>query len=624
MRCSCIPLLAVLLAQTAYAAFCFDSAGKPVADAASSSVKGCIVTQDLASGQVEFTLFSAARGWFGFGVSSLSDTQQMGPADVVVAFNDQSGVAQARSFLTGPSPAIQANPARVWTKTDLNGTAPAWATIAISVTRSAAASGAGGVPISIGLDAAPNTFIFAWSDDSLTFGDNGAIGLSPHGANRYGIKGRITKGASGIVPLPAGMSRASIVLIHAVIMSISLVLLPPIAIFIAMYLREKLGSTWLSVHVGIMVGGVGLLSIIGAVIAFLFKPGPHFASLHQIAGMAIIVLILLQTAFGFVAKAGYNPTASAPTIMTQVHRYFGFFLYAIMIPVQIYLGFSEYKTALGTAAPMYLIAVPAVFGLLGVGMLVAGYFVLPYGDSSFGGKARLGGINTFPIKGMQREFMPLEETMSPTSPNGYGGILGATRGGSRTGRVDAYPETSGVSQSGSRSGHDYVGASGMNRNGSRAVRAGAEEYVAGVNRNGSRGGHSMADGNSHGGMNGESWNSSRGAHRLIDEYYSGSATHQPQHSGNGRYGGSQQHNQGGSKYNDHHAQQQQQQQVQSGRDYPRSPVTHTAEYEYKPRSGNSRNAAGGGAGGSANGREYMGSRARAPQSQSRTRAGDEY
>ncbi|KAJ3238111.1 hypothetical protein HDU81_008411 [Chytriomyces hyalinus] len=545
----------------------------------------------------------------------------MGPADVVVVFNDQSGVAQARSFLTGVSPAIQANPTRVWTKTDLNGTAPSWATIAISVTRAAAATGSGGVPISIGLAAAPNTFIFAWSDDTLTFGDNGAIGLSPHGANRYGIKGRITKGASGIVALPSGMSRASIVMIHAVVMAIALVLLPPIGIFFAMYMREKLGSMWLSVHMGIMVGGVGLLSVIGAVIAFLFKPGPHFASIHQIAGMAIIVLILLQIAFGFVAKTGYNPTTSSPQTMTQVHRYFGFFLYAIMIPVQTYLGFSEYKAALGTAAPMYLIAIPALFAVIGVGLLVAGYFIFPYGDSSFGGgKVRLGGINTFPIEGFQREFMPLEETMSPTSPIGYGGMLGATtRGGSRNGRMDEVPETvGGVNRSGSRSGHEYVGASGVNRNGSRA---GREEYVAGVNRNGSRGGRAMVEGNSHGGMN-----SSRGGRHAVDDHYSGSSAthHQPQHSGNAHYGGSQQQSQGGSKYNDHSAQQQQQQQVQSGRDYPRSPATHAAEYEYKPRSGNSRNAAGGGGGGSGNGREYTGSRVRGPQSQSRSRAGDEH
>ncbi|KAJ3409362.1 hypothetical protein HDU80_001381 [Chytriomyces hyalinus] len=550
-----------VLAHSAHAAFCFDAAGKPV-DQASSTAKGCIVTTDLGTGQVQFTLFSAAKGWFGFGISSLTDTTQMGPADVVIAFNDQAGVPQARSFLTGTAPAIQANPSRVWTKTDLNGTAPAWATVAVTVTRPAAASGSGGVAVSLGLDATPNTFLYAWSDQPLIFGENGAIMLTPHGANRYGVKGRIAKGASGIIALPSGMSRATMVMIHALIMSVALVLLPPIGIFIAMFMRDKLGSSWVGVHVGIMIVGVGLLSIVGATLAFLFKPGQPFASLHQIAGVAIIVLILFQIVFGFVAKAGYNPIESTSPIMTQVHRYFGFFIYVLVVPAQIYLGFTEYKTALGTAAPLYLIAVPAACGVIGIATIAIGFCVLPYGDSSSSGRARTGGVGKhFPMKGGHREFLPLEEPMSPMSPHGYNGA----RGGSRNG----HDHEAGV-RGGSRNGHDYEGGGNGVRGGSRNGRGDNSNYngntPSGVNRSGSRSG------------------------------------------ANQQYGGN-----SGTGYNSHQHQQ-----------HSRPAASHAAEYEYKPRSGNSRNAAGGG-GGSGNGREYTGSRARGgPQSQSRARAGDEY
>ncbi|KAJ3224945.1 hypothetical protein HDU81_008253 [Chytriomyces hyalinus] len=612
-----------LLVHAAHAAFCFDSSGKTVVET-SSSARGCIVTKDLGTGLVQFTLFSAAKGWFGFGVSSVADTQQMGPADVVVVYNDQTGVPQARSFLTGPAPTIKANPAKPWSKTNLNGTAPAWASIAISVTRPVAAS-ADGVPLSIGLEATPNTFIFSWSDQVLIFGENGAIGLTPHGANRYGVKGRIMMGASGIIALPAGMSRATMILIHALIMCISLVLLPPIGIFFAMYMRERMGSSWVSVHIGIMVGGVGLLSIIGATLAFLFKPGSPFSSLHHIMGVAIIVLILAQIVMGFVAKAGYSPIASTSPIMTQVHRYFGFLLYVIIIPVQIYFGFSEYKTALGITAPMYLIAVPAVFGVIGIAMLLTGFFVLPYGDSGFNASPGAnGGIpNTYPVKPSQREFLPLEEPKSPMSANGYGGGAGAasyggSQGNSRNGRAAA--------------GYNY-GGGGMNGDGS---------HNNGVTRNGSQSGY-----------------------KAPNDYYSNpQQPQQPQHSNNGYYAAQhqqqqqyqpqqqhqqlqqqqqpQQFHQEAAGYYDYNAQQlqlqqqQQQQQLQklqSGREHARpapAPTSQAPEYEYKPRSANSsRNhaaaATSGAAGapgapvGSGNSREYNGSRVRG-QSQSRTRA----
>ncbi|KAI8828707.1 hypothetical protein BJ741DRAFT_625338, partial [Chytriomyces cf. hyalinus JEL632] len=600
-----------LLVHAVHAAFCFDAAGKTVLET-SSTARGCIVTKDLGTGQVQFTLFSAAKGWFGFGVSSVSDTRQMGPADVVVVYNDPTGVSQARSFLTGPAPTIKANPAKPWSKTNLNGTAPAWASIAVSVTRPIAAS-ADGVPLSIGLEATPNTFIFSWSDEVLIFGENGAIGLTPHGANRYGVKGRITMGSSGIIALPAGMSRATMVLIHALIMCISLVLLPPIGIFFAMYMREKMGSSWVAVHIGIMVGGVGLLSIIGAILAFLFKPGSPFSSLHHIAGVAIIVLILFQIVMGFVAKAGYSPIASTSPIISQIHRYFGFLLYIVVIPVQIYLGFSEYKTALGITAPIYLIAVPAVFGVIGIGMLLTGFFVLPYGDSGFKGNPRTGSPNnTYPVKPSQREFLPLQEPVS--SSNGYGG----SQGGSRNGRAAAA---------------DYnYGGGGMNSDGSHN----------GVPHNGSPSGGA-------------------GYAAAPNDYYS-NQPQQPQYSNNGYYAAQQQQqqqyqqhqqqqpqqfHQDGTGYYDYNAQQlqlqqqQQQQQLQrlqSGREHarpaPAAATSHVApEYEYKPRSANSsRNPAAGSGGasgvpgapvGSGNSREYNGSRVRG-QSQSRTRAAEEF
>ncbi|KAI8616747.1 hypothetical protein BC830DRAFT_1116749, partial [Chytriomyces sp. MP71] len=251
----------------------------------------CIITKDLGNGNVEFTIFSSARGWFGFGVSSVADSTQMGPGDVTVAYNDQSNTGQAISFLTGAGGGvINANPNRVWTKTDLNGTAPTWAAIAVSVLRSTSASGQGSVALSIGVDASitPNNFIMAWSDTALVFGSNNDVGLSPHGPNKLFVKGRIQQGSSGFIAIPQGFTISQVILVHAIIMCLALVLLPPIGIFFAMFMREKLGSSWVGVHLGIMIGGVGLLSVIGAVFIFLFQQRPLLSSIHQVCDASFI------------------------------------------------------------------------------------------------------------------------------------------------------------------------------------------------------------------------------------------------------------------------------------------------------------------------------------------------
>ncbi|KAJ3367945.1 hypothetical protein HDU84_001769, partial [Entophlyctis sp. JEL0112] len=64
----------------------------------------CIGAHDLGTGSTEFTLFSAASGWIGFGVgASFGDV--MGPADIFVAYRDSSassGVSVRSGINHGP------------------------------------------------------------------------------------------------------------------------------------------------------------------------------------------------------------------------------------------------------------------------------------------------------------------------------------------------------------------------------------------------------------------------------------------------------------------------------------------------------------------------------------------
>ncbi|KAJ3084287.1 hypothetical protein HDU99_002127 [Rhizoclosmatium hyalinum] len=342
----------------------------------------CIGAHDLGTGSTQFTIFTSVSGWFGFGLGA-SPGDQMGPADAMIAYQDpNSNTVKVSSFLTTGPGALTANAAKPWSLVDLNTTIPqpAWAPLAFSVVRPNTATGGGALNVG-----GFSNFIFAWASAKLTIKSDGSMTMTAHGNNHTYVNATVNansiSGGPGIIALPSGVSRSTIALAHAALMIVAFVGIPPFAIFVAMFMREKFKYSWVALHMGLLIGGTGLLGIIGAVVMILFKPGAMFSSFHHILGVVIIALMLIQFGLGAAARSSQDTRS----IMSQIHRYFGLILTFIIVPIQLYLGFTEYNTVFGTAAPIWLIILPILFAVCGISTLVAGYFMFPYGEVSSGG-----------------------------------------------------------------------------------------------------------------------------------------------------------------------------------------------------------------------------------------------
>lgn len=108
-------------------------------------------------------------------------------------------------------------------------------------------------------------------------------------------------GDSSILKLPEWADYTTVIRIHGYAMIYSWLLCPILGIFIARYLKDRLGHWWFRLHVFFMVFGCALGSIGAALIIYLFKAGPHFGSspsAHPLLGLLVIIMMVFQMILG--------------------------------------------------------------------------------------------------------------------------------------------------------------------------------------------------------------------------------------------------------------------------------------------------------------------------------------
>jgi len=77
-------------------------------------------------------------------------------------------------------------------------------------------------------------------------------------------------------------NRKTIIVVHGVLMFLAWGVASFIGIFLAKYMKFKLGSSWMVAHISTYGIGVGLLSLIGLILIFLATPSPHLNGNHQV------------------------------------------------------------------------------------------------------------------------------------------------------------------------------------------------------------------------------------------------------------------------------------------------------------------------------------------------------
>jgi hypothetical protein len=186
------------------------------------------------------------------------------------------------------------------------------------------------------------------------------------------------------VSTDSGYDYNTLITLHAVLLFVGWGVLPYIAIFIARYLKDRLGHLWYQLHTGIMIFGVGLFSIGGLVCVQLLVGGQDeprfFTSLHGTLGTVLVLMLYpVQVGLGFVSNRLWSPERVSVPWWDKVHWWLGR-LSVVLSLVVFGLGLRLGGYGVGWYALVYVIVA------LGVSVIVVGEVVLGVVHHVGGGK----------------------------------------------------------------------------------------------------------------------------------------------------------------------------------------------------------------------------------------------
>ncbi|KAK4052788.1 hypothetical protein OIV83_002075 [Microbotryomycetes sp. JL201] len=188
---------------------------------------------------------------------------------------------------------------------------------------------------------------------------------------------------SNSVPTSGGTGRTKrdmYIIAHAVLGSLALMLMTPLAIMIARFLR---GSAWYPFHAGLnMLAAAMVIASFG--IGVYVTGDNHFEDTHQIVGLVLFILFVLQVIGGIVAhnrKFIVNPHAKLPTLSNKGPVRYGHIVLGLAVVAlgwfQVHEGFEEWeeKSDAQSSVPRAVVIVFWVLVGLFAALYVAGWIL---------------------------------------------------------------------------------------------------------------------------------------------------------------------------------------------------------------------------------------------------------
>ncbi|KAI9298513.1 hypothetical protein K502DRAFT_229631 [Neoconidiobolus thromboides FSU 785] len=157
-----------------------------------------------------------------------------------------------------------------------------------------------------------NEMVWAYSNKKPTVEKK----ISKH-QSRGSILYSMESGNSKAVQPPPQLS----ILIHGVLMMVAWLILPSLAIFIARFLKDKLGVWWFKLHISAFVG-VGVLSAISIAIVAA-KIGNRFKTNHSIIGLVVCGLFVMQCSLGVIIDKLWSSDRKHVPIQDKIHWWLG-------------------------------------------------------------------------------------------------------------------------------------------------------------------------------------------------------------------------------------------------------------------------------------------------------------
>ncbi|KAJ3067704.1 hypothetical protein HDU98_009106 [Podochytrium sp. JEL0797] len=161
----------------------------------------------------------------------------------------------------------------------------------------------------------------------------------------------------------------NVLLYHGLCMFLAWCILPPVGIFIARYLKERLGHLWYKLHIAIMFFGIASLMALGLLFVELYIPegAPRFSGStpHGVMGMLIAFgMYPLQIALGYISNSLFDKERNEIPWWDKLHWMVGR-LVVVLAVINVCLGLVLYGAGTGWVVGYWVFV-----GVVGVGFVV--------------------------------------------------------------------------------------------------------------------------------------------------------------------------------------------------------------------------------------------------------------
>ncbi|KAJ3262390.1 hypothetical protein HDU77_000369 [Chytriomyces hyalinus] len=341
------------------AKFCIDAAGT-----------SCVViVRDAVAKLASVTVYSSLKGWAAVGTGSA-----MAGSTMFVGWkNDGKTVISQRSSGGNALPSTVALGTSTFTAIDTP------SSIQIPNTTNTFFSFQVPESVIITTTTGASNFIFAGSDSAPSDKSNPSSDFPIHSLKAaFSLDVSQLGTASTGVSVEANPSRATLILMHGILMFVGFAVVMPFAIFIARYMKSRWVKSWFLIHLLLMTLGSGGLMIAGLVCVewTLGLDGSTFVrnGVHGILGAAIIFgFYPVQVVLGVVCNALYNEKRTSVPWWDRLHHWLGR-LIGLAAIVNMYLGINLWSNgSLGYAIGYWVwiaLVVIVLFGVVGELLMV--------------------------------------------------------------------------------------------------------------------------------------------------------------------------------------------------------------------------------------------------------------
>ncbi|KAI8615905.1 hypothetical protein BC830DRAFT_1120264 [Chytriomyces sp. MP71] len=338
----------------AQSTYCYDA-----------SLTFCVVAvRDEVVRRVSFTMYSSYSGWMGIGTGS-----QMQGSIMFVAWKNSRG----QMVLSQRAGSGHGTPYPIATTFIQEISPPSSVTLPVTASMSVTFSLASNNTILSLSSALP--FIFATSNISPSFPDDPTSNFPQHT-----LKGTMSLDLSQLGSVSAGASTnddaGSLQLWHGILMFFAWGVLPFALIFIARYLKTRLGHSWFRIHAGGFMLGVGGLTALSLLLIELqVSPGAQRfldAGPHGVLGLVLcFVLLPTQVLLGVLCNILYRTLRRDVPWWDQVHWWCGRGVVVAAL-VQLQLGLNTYGAPAWATVLLWVWVAVVLALFLGVGEMLWG------------------------------------------------------------------------------------------------------------------------------------------------------------------------------------------------------------------------------------------------------------